>query len=225
MTGQGKRQVIASAMRSARAVAVVRLPSSDLVPAVVEALVTGGLSTIELTLTTPGALPMMLELGQRFGSSILLGAGSVRGAEQARSAVEAGAQFLVTPIGDQRVLEVAHAHAIPVALGAFTPTEMAGVHDAGADFVKLFPADQVGPAYVRGVLAPMPHLAIMPTGGVTPDNVHEWLAAGCVAVGLGSSLVDAGTVARGEWPVLVERAQRVTQGVQRASAAAAGRLA
>jgi len=183
------------------------------VPSVVEALVAGGLTTIELTLTTPGALPMFDTLQQRFGTSILLGAGSVRGAEQARAAVAAGARFLVTPIGDRDVLEVAHAHDVPVALGAFTPTEMAAVHDAGADFVKLFPADQAGPGYVRSVLAPMPHLPIMPTGGVTPDNVGDWLAAGCVAVGLGSSLVDTGTVARGEWRVLEERARRVVSAV------------
>jgi 2-dehydro-3-deoxyphosphogluconate aldolase/(4S)-4-hydroxy-2-oxoglutarate aldolase len=116
------------------------------------------------------------------------------------------------------VLDVAHAHNVAALPGAYTPTEIMHAHTAGADLVKVFPADTLGPAFIKGVLAPMPFLELMPTGGVTPDNVATWLAAGAVAVGLGSALVDTKTVANRDWSTLTSRAQTVMVQVAQARA-------
>ncbi|MBL0940024.1 MAG: bifunctional 4-hydroxy-2-oxoglutarate aldolase/2-dehydro-3-deoxy-phosphogluconate aldolase [Gemmatimonadaceae bacterium] len=205
-----RRQIVDDMCRRG-AVAVVRLNSVEQARDAVSALAEGGVSAIEVTLTTPGALSLITALAGREG--LLVGAGSVLTAEQARQAVDAGARYVVSPVFDADVLATAHTYDVPALPGAYTPTEMMRAYLAGADLVKVFPADTLGPSYLKAVLAPMPFLELMPTGGVTPDNVGTWLGAGAVAVGLGGSLVDAKLVAARDWAALTARARRVSEAV------------
>src|SRR5207253_8984337 len=118
-----------------------------------------------------------------------VGAGTVLNADACRTAIGAGAEFVVSPIMKLEILQTAHAADRPVMLGAYTPTEAQAAHEAGADFIKLFPADKLGPAYIRALRAPLPHLRIVPTGGVDLETAVDFLKAGCVALGVGSSLL------------------------------------
>jgi 2-dehydro-3-deoxyphosphogluconate aldolase/(4S)-4-hydroxy-2-oxoglutarate aldolase len=207
---------VVDALIERAAVAVVRLPSVAQALDAIAALHAGGITAIEVTLTTPGALELIGLL--RRNDALLVGAGSVLTSEQATQAIEAGARYVVSPVYNAAVLDVAHAHNVAALPGAYTPTEIMHAHTAGADLVKVFPADTLGPAFIKGVLAPMPFLELMPTGGVTPDNVATWLAAGAVAVGLGSALVDTKTVANRDWSTLTSRAQTVMVQVAQARA-------
>jgi 2-dehydro-3-deoxyphosphogluconate aldolase/(4S)-4-hydroxy-2-oxoglutarate aldolase len=135
-------------------------------------------------------------------------------AEQAEQAIHAGASFIVSPVTDAAVRDVAHAHGIPWLPGAYTANELLAAHRLGADIVKLFPADALGTKYLGAVLAPMPFLRLMPTGGVVPGNVGEWLDAGAVAVGLGSALVDPALVAAGDFASITARARTVRTAVE-----------
>lgn len=209
------RRAVVDALIERAAVAVLRLPSADLARDAILALADGGVTAIEVTLTTPDALSLISSI-RKARESLLVGAGSVLSAEQARHAIEAGARYLVSPVFDADVLATAHTYDVPAMPGAFTPTEILTAYKAGADLVKVFPADTLGPAYLKGVLSPMPFLELMPTGGVTPDNVATWLRAGAVAVGLGGALVDAATVTARDWPTLTQRARVVTAQVEQA---------
>ncbi|NUO55800.1 MAG: bifunctional 4-hydroxy-2-oxoglutarate aldolase/2-dehydro-3-deoxy-phosphogluconate aldolase [Hamadaea sp.] len=188
-----------------RVIAIIRLPSADGAVRVGEILADAGLSAVEITLTTPGALSAISELRAAVAGRCLVGAGSVRTPEQAISAREAGAEFLVTPTVRPAVLAATE---LPVVCGALTPTEIETAADCGAALVKVFPASAFGPGYLRELLAPMPELRLAPTGGVTPESVADYAAAGAVAVGVGSALVDARLVAAGAWDVLRDRAAR-----------------
>ena len=190
--------VLPGVLAGHRVVAIIRLPAADHLVRVGEELAAAGIAAIEVTLTSPGALAAITALRSALpGASI--GAGSVRNPDDARRCVEAGAQFLVTPTTQLAVLAAA---TVPTVCGAFTPTEIDTAWQAGAAFVKLFPAGTLGPRYLRDVLAPLPDVPIVPTGGVTPATVADWAAAGAVAVGAGSALVDPATVAAQDWPAL-----------------------
>ena len=195
------------------AVAVVRLHTTEAALRVADALYAGGVTALEITLTVPDAFSVIAAVLKRFGDHVCVGVGTVLAAETVRGAVDAGAQFVVSPVFRADVIAESHRLGVPAMPGAMTPTEMLTAHEGGADVVKLFPADTVGPAFVKSVLAPMPFLRVMPTGGVTPENVGLWLAAGAVAVGLGSSLVDASLVANGDWDAVTRRARRVADAV------------
>jgi 2-dehydro-3-deoxyphosphogluconate aldolase/(4S)-4-hydroxy-2-oxoglutarate aldolase len=200
------------------AVAVVRLSSTEAAIRVADALHAGGVTALEITVTVPDAFSVIAAVARRFGDEVCVGVGTVLDAETARGAIAAGAQYVVSPVFRPAVIEESHRLGVPAMPGAITPTEILAAHDAGADIVKVFPADSFGPGYIKGVLAPMPFLRLMPTGGVTPDNVGSWLAAGAVAVGLGGALVDAALVAKGDWHAITERARRVTDAVAEARA-------
>ena len=197
-----------------KAVAVVRTDSPDAMVELARALVAGGVTCIEITLTVPNALDAIRRVTDELAGSgdapdVLVGAGSVLTAQQAEAAVEAGARYVVSPVFKPEVLDAAHAHGAAMMPGCFTPTEILTATDAGADVVKVFPADVLGPAFFRGVLAPMPHLKLMPTGGVSLDNADVWVAAGAVAVGVGSALVDKKAVAAGDWDAITANARRL----------------
>lgn len=207
------REQIVQRLLALGAVAVIRMDDArQLVPAV-EAICGGGIEAVEITMTMPGAIDGIEELTRRMSGDVLVGVGSVLDADTARRAIEAGARYVVSPIFEPEVLEEAHRHGVPAMPGAFTPTEILRAHRAGADLVKVFPAEVFGPAFIKGVLAPMPFLRLMPTGGVTPENVGEWIRAGAAAVGLGSALIDPKLVAGGQFHALTQRALRVTQAV------------
>jgi 2-dehydro-3-deoxyphosphogluconate aldolase/(4S)-4-hydroxy-2-oxoglutarate aldolase len=193
------------------AIAVIRLNDAEAAVRAADAVHAGGVSAIEVTLTTPGALEVIRELSGREG--MLVGAGSVLDADAVHASIDAGARYLVSPVFFPVLVEVGHAAGVAVLPGAFTPTEILAAHRTGADAVKVFPSDALGPGFIRGVLGPMPFLRLIPTGGVTPENVGDWLRAGAVAVGLGGALVDPKLVAAGEFDALTERARKVADAV------------
>ena len=207
------RRAAVQAVIDAGVVAVVRLPDLSCGDALARALLAGGVRAIEITLTTSGALDLIASLTQTFGDALLIGAGSVLTADAARQAISAGARYIVSPVCDIDVITTAHASDVPALPGAFTPTEILRAYQAGADLVKVFPSDALGPAFIKGVLGPMPFLELMPTGGVTPENVGDWISAGAVAVGLGSALVDPELIRTGDFAMLTQRAHIVTAGI------------
>lgn len=219
VTAARTRQATMERIIALRAIAVVRLDDAEAAVRAAEAVHAGGVHAIEVTLTTPGAEDVIRRLSERVG--MIVGAGSVLDAEAARRAIDAGARYLVSPVFLPQLVHVAHAAEVAVMLGAFTPTEILAAHRAGADAVKVFPSDALGPAFIKGVLGPMPFLRLVPTGGVTPANAGDWLRAGAVAVGLGGSLVDAKRVAVGDWNALTERARLVVATVAAARGGAA----
>jgi 2-dehydro-3-deoxyphosphogluconate aldolase / (4S)-4-hydroxy-2-oxoglutarate aldolase len=162
---------------------------------------------VEITLTTPNALECIRQARIELGHRVVVGAGSVLNLLQAREALDAGADFLVTPITRTSLVAAAHDRDCPVMIGALTPTEAQQAHEAGADFVKLFPADQLGPAYVKALRAPLPHLRLVPTGGVTLENARQFLEAGAALLGLGSSLIPEAIWETRDWDDLTRRAE------------------
>ena len=175
-------------------VAVVRAGDGRRLPGVAGALLAGGVDCIEITMTAPNALEAIAACRASFEDQALVGVGSVLDGETARRAVDAGAGFVVSPVTKTDVIEAGHAADAPVVPGCFTPTEMLAATEAGADIVKVFPAGMFGPKYFKAVLAPMPHLKLMPTGGVNPNTAAAWIEAGAVTLGVGSALVTKAAV-------------------------------
>ena len=211
------RDAVVARIAREKAVAVVRADSADALVDLSRALIDGGVSCVEITMTVPNALDAIARVSRELGDAALVGVGSVTDPETARRAVEAGAQYVVSPVFIPAVVEAAHAAGAAAMPGCLTPTEAFAAHSAGADVVKVFPADVVGMAFFKGVLAPMPFLKLMPTGGVTLDNAGEWLAAGAVAVGVGSALVDKKAVAAGDWATLTANAKRLRAAIDAAA--------
>ena len=197
-------------------VAIIRADSSDQLVRAAEALLAGGVTAMEVTMTTPNALAVVAEVVARFGEKVLMGVGSVLDTETARAAILAGAEFVVTPVTKPEVIRLCNRYGKPIAAGAFTPTEALLAHESGADFVKIFPADQVGPTFIRNILAPLPMLQIIPTGGVTPETAGDFIEVGCVALGAGSALVSKEILKSGDWAKLTERAALFVAAVRRA---------
>jgi 2-dehydro-3-deoxyphosphogluconate aldolase / (4S)-4-hydroxy-2-oxoglutarate aldolase len=218
MVREEGRRALRERVERLGAVAVVRLHSTESAIRVADALHAGGVTALEITVTVPDAFAVIAAIARRFGEEVCVGVGTVLDVETVRGAVAAGARYVVSPVFRPAVIEESHRLGVPAMPGAFTPTEMLTAHDAGADVVKIFPADSFGPGYLKSVLAPMPFLRLMPTGGVTPENVGDWIAAGAVAVGLGGALVDAKLVAAGDWDAITARARRVADGVAAARA-------
>ena len=161
---------------------------------------------IEVTMTTPEALEAIRDARKHLGDQALVGVGTVLDADTCRAAMDAGAQFVVTPICRTEFVALAHAAGRSIMIGAYTPTEAQLAHEAGADFVKLFPADNLGPGYVKALRAPLPQLRLVPTGGVDVHNLADFLRAGCAAVGVGSSLVSKQILEANDWAQLTSRA-------------------
>ncbi|MBI3286992.1 MAG: bifunctional 4-hydroxy-2-oxoglutarate aldolase/2-dehydro-3-deoxy-phosphogluconate aldolase [Chloroflexi bacterium] len=209
---------ILSALIDLGVVVILRSDDPGQLMRAVEALRAGGLRAFEVTMTVPGALDVMRDVGHRFGSEILLGAGTVLDGETARSAILAGGQFIVSPSLSQSVITAAHRYSKVVVPGAFTPTEILTAWEAGADIVKVFPIRSVGPHYLKDVLAPLPQVRLMPTGGVNLENAADFIRAGAVAVGMGGALLDKAILAEGRFEELTERARRLLDAIQRARA-------
>jgi len=201
------RSELASLLTRPGIIAVVRTDKPEQVPAICEALLAGGVIAHEITFTVPNALEAIREASRRFGSRALIGAGTVLSAETCRAAIAAGAEFVVSPITKSEIAQAAHASDKPVMLGAYTPTEAQAAHEAGADFIKIFPADKLGPSYIKGIRAPLPHLKIVPTGGVDLNTAADFLKAGCVALGVGGSLLTAEILRTNNWAELTRLAR------------------
>ena len=170
-------------------VAVVRLDDYARAVDVARALAAGGITVLEFTLTGRGALEAIAAARKALGDAACVGVGTVLKPEDARAAIDSGAQFVVTPAVRKAVIAECVNRNTPILCGGFTPTELLEAYEAGSELVKLFPAQQGGPRYLKDVLAPLPFLKIVPTGGVSAENAREYLAAGAVAVGIGGNLV------------------------------------
>jgi 2-dehydro-3-deoxyphosphogluconate aldolase / (4S)-4-hydroxy-2-oxoglutarate aldolase len=179
-------------------VAVIRSESPDLLVDVAEALLSGGVEVMEVTFTVPRATRVIEKVADKLGSRVLLGAGTVLDPETARAAFLAGAEFIVSPAVNASVIQMCRRYSKLCMPGAFTPTEVVAAWEAGADIVKIFPSDLVGPKYLRLLHGPLPHVRLMPTGGVNLDTAAEFLEAGACALGVGSSLVDQKALAGGD---------------------------
>lgn len=194
-------------------VAVIRLRDPGKLRAVVDAIVAGGVRALEVTMTVPGAVELIRGLAPTLPEGFLLGAGTVIDAGTVRAVVDAGAQFVISPVFKREVIVACHERGVPVAPGCFTPTEILEAHEAGADIVKLFPATTLGPQYIKDVRAPLPQVKLMPTGGVSPENAGDWIRAGAVAVAAGSSLLDAAAIESGRFDVITANARRFVENV------------
>ena len=189
-------------------VAVLRGVEADTVIDIAEALREGGVTAIEITADTPGVLEMISEVSASFsGSETIIGAGTVLDPETARSALLSGAEFVVTPTLDEEVIEVCNRYGSVVAPGVMTPTEALRGYEEGADLVKVFPASTLGPGHLKSMKGPLGQIPMMPTGGVDLDNVADFIEAGAVGVGVGSSLVDGEAVERGDFEALTGTAR------------------
>jgi len=200
-------------------VPVVRLPSAVLAARAVEAVLAGGISVVEITMTVPEAIGLIRSLRDRFGDRALVGAGTVLTASQAQECIDAGAQFIVSPGTDLGTIELCRSRDIVVMPGALTPTEVISAWKAGADIVKIFPCSALGGAkYLRALKGPLPDVKMLPTGGVSVATVHEYIAAGAAALGIGSELVDPAALQAGQDEIVRERAQALRVAVSRARA-------
>ena len=197
-------------------IAIMRTKSSDQLIAAADAIREGGVRVIEVTMNTPGALNVIAEANQRFGQDVLFGAGTVLNVETARDAIEAGADFIVAPALNLGVIELCNHLNIPVMPGCFTPTEMLAAWEAGADFVKLFPAEVGGPAMVKAILAPLPQLQIIPVGGVDLNSAAAFLRSGAAALGVGSSLINQKLLESADFQELTHRAAAFIDEVRKA---------
>ncbi|MBM3500124.1 MAG: bifunctional 4-hydroxy-2-oxoglutarate aldolase/2-dehydro-3-deoxy-phosphogluconate aldolase [Armatimonadetes bacterium] len=196
--------------------AVIRARSSEHLISVVEAIKAGGVECIEVTMTTPNALAVINEAARRFGHEAVIGVGSVLDAETCRAAILAGAEFVVGPTLDLGVIQMCRTYSKPVIPGALTPTEILTAWRAGADLVKVFPAGVVGPGYFKDVLAPLPQVKLVPTGGVDLDTAGDFIKAGAVALCVGSAMTPKDAMAEGKWDVLTDLAARFVAAVKSA---------
>jgi 2-dehydro-3-deoxyphosphogluconate aldolase/(4S)-4-hydroxy-2-oxoglutarate aldolase len=187
---------------------VLRAKSAAQAHAVVEAMIAGGVTVVEVTMTVPGAIDLLQELKQEYGSKLLLGSGTVTTAAQAEATIKAGAEFVVSPSLHREVIYATKNNEKLSVPGALTPTEAITAWDAGADYVKIFPCSAVGGAgYLKALLAPFPHLKLIPTGGVTLQTAESFLAAGARALGIGSDLVNLAAIDAGHPETITETAR------------------
>ena len=197
-------------------IAVVRAQRAEQVIPLSEALIAGGVIAIEITMTTPNAIEVIRDARKKLGERALIGVGTVLDARVCRDAIEAGAEFVVTPICRTEFVAITRAADRPIMLGAYTPTEAQTAHESGADFIKIFPADALGPGYIKALRAPLPHLKIVPTGGVDVHNVGDFLKAGCAAVGVGGSMVTTKMLQAGDWVGLTRMAEEFVKAARKA---------
>lgn len=204
-------------IRQYRIIAIMRhIPDDQLIP-VFRALADAGIRMIEITMNTQAAFDQIRLVRTHFAGEMLIGAGTVTTLELAQEAIDAGARFLVTPNLNLQVLQLAKNRGCPVIPGVMTPTEMAMAAQAGARVLKLFPAGHLGPGYVKDVLAPLDDICLIAVGGVTPDNMNDWLRAGCIGVGMGSSLIDPQLLRECRYEELGQRTQRTLQMLKQGS--------
>jgi 2-dehydro-3-deoxyphosphogluconate aldolase/(4S)-4-hydroxy-2-oxoglutarate aldolase len=198
----GKLDVI----RETGVIAIMRAQSSEQLIAAADAIKEGGVRAIEVTMTTPGALGVIAAAKERYGSDVIFGAGSVLDPETGRAAILAGADFIVSPTLNLELIELCNRYGIPTAPGCYTPTEVLTGWQAGADFIKLFPAGVGGPGLVKAILAPLPQVRIIPVGGVNLDTAAGFIRSGAAALGVGSSLVNQKLLDAGDLDELTRRA-------------------
>lgn len=208
------REEVRNKILKRKVVAVVRMKNSSQLLKVIEAIKIGGVSGIELTMTIPNAIQAIETADKEFGDDILLGVGSVTDKQTALDAINAGAKFVVSPIYKAEVVQAVIDKNIVVIPGCFSPTEIQTAYEQGADFIKIFPADNLGMSFIKSIKAPLPHLKVIPTGGVNLENAIDWINAGASAVGIGSALVDNKAIEREDYKTLTENAKKLCENLE-----------
>ena len=208
-------------IREVGLVPIVRAPSPEDAFRAAEAIVGGGIGIAEITMTVPNAIRVMERVAERYGDKVLLGAGTILDSETCRAALLAGAEFIVTPSLDVRVIEMARRYSKPCFPGALTPTEVLTAWQAGADMVKIFPAGPVGgPKYIKALKGPFPQIDFVPTGGVNLETTPEFIKAGAAAVAVGGELVDLKALREGKLEVITSNARQFLDAVRSARTSA-----
>jgi 2-dehydro-3-deoxyphosphogluconate aldolase/(4S)-4-hydroxy-2-oxoglutarate aldolase len=210
------REATVAAIERLGIVAVIRMKEPAKLRAVVDAIAEGGVRALEVTMTVPGAVELIRELAPTLPGGFVFGAGTVLDAATVARVVDAGAQFVVSPVFRRSVVAACHERGVPAMPGCFTPTEILDAWEAGADVVKVFPATALGPGYFKDLRGPLPQVKVMPTGGVTLDNAGDWIRAGAVAVGVGTALLDAKAIEAGDYRALRANAERIVANVRAA---------
>jgi len=208
-------------IREVGLVPIVRAPSPEDAFRAAEAIISGGIGIAEITMTVPNAIRVMERVAERYGDKVLLGAGTILDPESCRAALLAGAEFIVTPSLDVRVIEMARRYSKPCFPGALTPTEVVTAWQAGADMVKIFPAGPVGgPKYIKALKGPFPQIDFVPTGGVNLETTPEFIKAGAAAVAVGGELVDLKALREGKLEVITSNARQFLDAVRSARTSA-----
>lgn len=210
------------AIERAGVVAIIRLQDPAKLPAVVNALVAGGIRVLEVTMTVPRAIELIAETVRSVPEDYVVGAGTVLDAATAGRAIDAGARFVVGPVFRRDVIAECHRRGCPAMPGCFSPTEILDAWEAGADIVKVFPATLLGPGFFKDVMAPLPRVKLMPTGGVSVENAGDWIRAGAVAVGVGSALIDPRAISAGDFESITVKAQQILAAVHAARSVSPG---
>ena len=204
-----------SCIQQSGLVAVVRADSADQAARIADACIEGGVAAIELTFTVPRADRLIEAMAARYPhGEIILGAGTVLDPETARIAILSGAQYIVSPAFCEETVRLCNRYGIPSMPGVFSPTEALRAMEAGADVLKIFPGEIATPAFVKALLAPLPHAMLMPSGGVTVDNAGDWIRAGAIAVGAGGALT--GAAKEGDYAAITATARRFLQEIRKA---------
>ncbi len=206
---------VLNTIRETGVIAIMRAQSSDQLIAAADAIKKGGVTVIEVTMTTPGALGVIATAKERYGSDVAFGAGSVLDPETGRAAILAGADFVVSPILNLGLIELCNRYGVATMPGCYSPTEVLTGWEAGADLIKLFPASFGGPDLVKAILAPLPQVQIVPVGGVNLDTAADFIIKGAVALGVGSSLVSQKLLDSGDLDELTRRATAYVEEVRK----------
>jgi 2-dehydro-3-deoxyphosphogluconate aldolase / (4S)-4-hydroxy-2-oxoglutarate aldolase len=209
------KETILNEILKSKVVAVLRIKEADKLKKVIDAIYKGGITALEITMTVPNAIQLIEKMSKELDKNIVLGVGSVLNKSIAEDAIKAGAKYVVSPVLKKEIIETAHKFNVPAMPGCFTPTEIQTAYEYGADIIKVFPADVVGMAFFKAVLAPLPHLKLMPTGGVNLTNAGDWLKAGACAVGVGSALLDKKAIKDENYSVLTQNAKIIMENIQK----------
>jgi len=196
-----------------KVVAVLRINETDKLKNIIDALYVGGISVVEITMTVPNAIQQIEKMNEELDKNIVLGVGSVLNKSVAEEAIKAGAKYVVSPVLKKEIIETSHKYGVPAMPGCFSPTEIQTAYEYGADIIKVFPADLVGMSFFKSILAPLPHLKLMPTGGVSLTNACDWIKAGACAVGVGSALLDKKAISEGNYSKLTENAKLILNNI------------
>jgi 2-dehydro-3-deoxyphosphogluconate aldolase/(4S)-4-hydroxy-2-oxoglutarate aldolase len=210
-----KAQII-SGLLNPGVIAIIRADNSEQLIEASRALIAGGVSAIEITMTTPNALKVIADVTREFGDRVLAGVGSILDVPTAEAALAAGAEYVITPVLRPDVIAFCNRVDKPIFSGSYTPTEAQTASELGADFIKIFPAEGLGPKYIQSIRAPLPHLNIVPTGGVDVNTAGDYIRAGCVAVAAGSTLISKEILKNKDWARLTDLAAQFVAAVAKA---------
>lgn len=209
-------------IRKLGVVPIVRVSSTEDAPRAIEAIVAGGLNVVEITMTVPNALRVLERVASQMGDQVLIGGGTILDPETCRAALLSGAEFIVTPSVDPKVIEMARRYSKAAIPGALSPTEILHAWQSGADMVKIFPCEPVGgPRYIKALRSPFPHIEFVPTGGVDLKTTPEYIQAGAAAVAVGGEMVSAQALREGKLEIITENARRYLEAVRSARQALA----